>query len=59
MNDYTTRSTKSMKAVAADFVMGECCEPDCKMSLILEKNDLAHGRKVRCTACLMKSKLRT
>lgn len=57
--DYSTKSTKSMKAVAADLTVGECCETDCKMTIIMEKNEVAQGRKVRCTACTMKNKIRT
>lgn len=55
--DYNTKSTKTMKAVQADVTISECCETDCKMTVLVEKSELAQGRKIRCTACMMKAKM--
>jgi hypothetical protein len=57
MNTSYTKSTKTMRAVGDTLTLGECSEPDCRMSILVEKHDVAHGRKTRCVACLMKAKL--
>lgn len=56
--NHSTKSTKTMRAVEADMTLTECCEPDCKIPLMLEKSEMAQGRKNRCLACTMKFKIR-
>jgi hypothetical protein len=53
---YKTNSTKSMKAVCANMELAHCCEPDCQMSIMVDKEDLAEGRALRCVACTMRKK---
>lgn len=52
-----TKPTRTMKAVECDMVLSECSESDCKMSITVDKDDLNKGRKNRCLACIMASKL--
>ena len=51
------RSTKTMKAVEANMILTECCESDCRMTIMAEKDEVAQGRKTRCMACMMKFKM--
>lgn len=53
-----TRVTKSMEAVNNNLVADVCCEPDCGITLLVDKDEKAQGRKQRCTACTMRMKLR-
>ncbi len=56
--NINTKSTKTMRAVSSDLTIAECCEKDCQMTMLVEKSEVAQGRKNRCTACVMKSKIR-
>jgi hypothetical protein len=58
MNNYQPKVTKSMRAVEDDLALGNCCETDCGISIIVDKDDVAQGRKQRCIACLMRLKMR-
>ena len=51
-----TKVTKSTLEVDKTLAMGTCCEPDCGMSILVDKSDKDSGRQVRCTACLMRVK---
>jgi len=52
-----TKSTKTMKAVESNVTITECCEPKCGMTILVEKDEVAQGRKTRCMACVMQSKM--
>lgn len=52
-----TRSTKSTLEAAKDLALDECSEPDCGITIMVDKADKEAGRKFRCTACLMRMKL--
>lgn len=50
------RVTKTNIEVDKSLAMDICCEPDCGMSIMVEKGDKEKGRKSRCTACIMRAK---
>jgi hypothetical protein len=52
----STKVTKSTFEIDKTLAMGTCCEPDCGMSILVDKSDQEGGRQVRCTACLMRVK---
>jgi hypothetical protein len=58
MNKMEAKITRSMEAIDANLDLSNCCEPDCGISIVVDKDDIAQGRKQRCTACLMRLKLR-
>jgi hypothetical protein len=49
-----TQST--MKAVT-NLVETQCSEASCGMTILVDREDLASGRKERCVACLMRAKM--
>ena len=51
-----TQST--MKAVS-NLVESNCSEASCGMTILVDREDLAQGRKDRCVACLMRAKMGT
>lgn len=57
--DKVLKVTKQMKTVTNDLVMDTCAEPDCGMTIMVEKSDKEHHRKSRCVACLMRTKMRS
>lgn len=57
ISNKMNRSTKTMKAVEANMTLTECCEVDCRMTIMVEKEEMNQGRKTRCMACVMKAKL--
>ena len=52
-----TRVTRKLRAIESDLVQDTCSEPACGMTILVEKDDKAKGRKSRCTACLMRAKI--
>jgi hypothetical protein len=57
MND--TNVTRRIKRVdVEDLVLDRCCETDCFVTIMVEKNEKDSGRQNRCTACMMRNKLR-
>lgn len=55
---YEPKSTKTMKAVAANVVLDTCCEPACGMTILVEKEEKESHRQNRCMACIMLMKMR-
>lgn len=47
-----------MRAVDTSLDLSACCEPDCGISIVVDKDNIVQGRQQRCTACLMRLKLR-
>lgn len=41
----------------ASLALDVCCEPDCHITVMVERDMKEQGRKVRCIACMMKFKL--
>ncbi len=56
MRTFETKSTKTFKAVDANLTITECAEPTCQVTMLVEKDEIAMGRKHRCIACVTKSK---
>jgi hypothetical protein len=54
--DFKTRATVKMSAFT-NMVEDTCSEPGCEMTILVEKDLKEQGRKSRCVACLMRSKL--
>lgn len=52
-----TRVTKKMRAFDSNLVEDVCSEPSCQMTILVEADDKAKGRKSRCMACLMRAKV--
>ncbi len=52
-----TRVTKTNMEVEQNLVLDTCSEPDCGISIMVERDDKVAGRKFRCTACLMRTKM--
>ena len=58
MNNYEPKVTKRLEAVDTTLTMSICCESSRGITIMVDKDDLAQGRKQRCTACLMRLKVR-
>lgn len=56
MKDFYTRPTKTFRAVDANMVLTECCESDCRIPIMVEKDEQKDEN--RCTSCLMKHRLK-
>lgn len=54
---YKTRATKSEMEAVANLAEDTCSEPSCGMTILVDKEDKAAGRKSRCMACLMRTKM--
>lgn len=59
MNHDIHATRRDLRAVLADVVEDTCSESDCKMTILVDKNDKALGRKSRCMSCLVREKVRT
>lgn len=55
--EYQPKSTKKMQAVDCNLVQDSCSEKECGMTILVDKEDKAAGRKSRCMACLMRAKM--
>lgn len=51
--------TKTNIEVERNLALDVCSEKDCGISIMVDKKDKEAGRKSRCTACLMRTKLIT
>lgn len=49
--------TARMEALNATLDTDICCETDCGVTILVDKNDKKQGRQQRCTACLMRLKM--
>lgn len=45
--------------IDANLALDVCCEPDCHIPVMVDKDMKEQGRQVRCISCLMKFKLGT
>jgi hypothetical protein len=48
------KPTIRMEKVDPNLTMDVCCEPDCNISVMVNKKDKENGHQARCTACLMR-----
>jgi hypothetical protein len=55
--NFQNRITKREIPAASNLVEDICSEPTCGITIFVDKDDKTTGRKSRCTACLMRSKL--
>ena len=53
-----TKVTKTDLEIDNSMVLDTCCESGCGISVMVEKDMKEAGRKTRCTACLMRLKLK-
>lgn len=51
------RVTKTDLESVSNLVEDHCVEPNCGMTILVDKDLKQQGRKSRCTACLMRLKL--
>lgn len=49
--------TRKMQAVNPNLVVETCCEPECATTILVDKDEKASGRQVRCVACMMRMKI--
>lgn len=59
MNHDIHATRRDLRAVLSDVVEDVCSEPDCKMTILVERDHKAQGRKARCMSCLVREKVRT
>jgi hypothetical protein len=45
-------------AMDDSVVLDACCEPDCRIPILVDKEDKESHRQNRCMACVMRAKLR-
>jgi len=57
MNKHQPLVTKRMEAVNENMVMDTCSEPKCGVTIWVDKDLKAQGRKSRCTSCLIREKI--
>jgi len=50
--------TRQIQKLDDDLELDTCVEPDCFVTIMVEKNDKIQGRQNRCTSCMMRNKLR-
>jgi len=54
---YEPKVTRKDIEIDRSMVLDECCEKDCNIPVMVEKDLKDQGRKTRCMACLMRFKM--
>lgn len=50
--------TRNDFEIDGNLIMDTCCEPNCKIPVLVDKDMKESNRQVRCTACFMRFKMR-
>lgn len=57
INNYRQRATKSEMEAVSNLVEDTCADPNCGMTILVDKDLKEKGRKSHCISCLMRHKL--